>query len=180
MLLHGVPIHKPPRDLDIYVDQAGAEQFHEALADVAADEQQYNETEQYRSTLSHYTIAGVSVELVAGFVVRAPGAAYQIHIQDMLVPFARRAAVCGTPIGVMPLAHELLFNMLRGRPDRYEAIAETMRRDLAVHLPAMQAIAAANTLDEAWRTKIAALLGLEERFFDVARRDGYAQNHIPS
>jgi len=157
---HGVPTAAPPRDLDIYVDAEGAGAFHRALADYAIDEQQYNETERYRSVLSHYVIGGVTLELVAGFEVRESGALYRVDIGGAMRTYALRAEACGTPVDVMPLAHELTFNLMRQRPDRYEEIAAAMRRALPVHLPAMLRIVADNRFDGAWRARLAALLGV--------------------
>ncbi|TLS53084.1 hypothetical protein FE782_06865 [Paenibacillus antri] len=155
---HEVPIAAAPRDLDIYVDAEGADAFHRALADFAVDEQQYNETERYRSVLSHYAIGGVTVELVAGFEVREPGALYRVDIAGAMRTYALRADANGASIGVMPLAHELAFNLLRHRPDRYERIAAAMRSDLPSHLPALIRILEDNRFDENWRARLLGLL----------------------
>ncbi|HZG85231.1 nucleotidyltransferase domain-containing protein [Paenibacillus sp.] len=165
LALHDVPLGATPRDVDIYIDAEGAAAFHDALRDYASDEQHYSETERYRSTLSHYDIGGVTVELVAGFEVRAAGADYRIAIAGAMERHALRAEVGGEPVGVMPLAHELAFNLLRGREDRYEAIAAAMRADPAAHLPALRDIVADNRFDAAWRGRLTELLGLTEDAF---------------
>ena len=161
LLLQSVPIGSVPNDLDIYVDAREASLFHRALRRYAADEQQYSETDKYCSVLSHYHIGDVAVELVAGFTVKVPGALYRIDIANVMKPFGCQVVLDGTEVGVMPLAHELLFNVLRDRPDRYEAVAETMRKDLSRHLPALKAIVAMNELDGRWLQKISSLLGCE-------------------
>ena len=165
LALHAVPIGAAPRDVDIYVDADGAAAFHSALLDYASDVQQFSETERYRSTLSHYDIGGVVVELVAGFEVRAAGADYRIDIGGAIGRHALRLDVGGEPVGVMPLAHELAFNLLRERADRYEAIAAAMRADLEAHLPALRDIVADNRFDAAWRGRITELLGLADDAF---------------
>jgi hypothetical protein len=60
----------------------------------------------------------------------------------------------------MPLAHELVFNVLRNRADRYEAIAQAMRYDPASHLPALEGILSCNRFSEAVTGRINRLLGL--------------------
>ncbi|HZG57476.1 hypothetical protein [Paenibacillus sp.] len=160
LAFHGVRIDAAPRDLDVYVDVDGASAFHRALAAYATDEQQCNVTERYRSTLSHYTIRGVVLELVAGFEVRAEGALYRIDIAGLLLPYAATRELEGARVRVAPLAHELAFNLLRERSDRYERIAEAMRADLSAHLPALRRLVAANVFDERWRARMRELLGL--------------------
>jgi hypothetical protein len=162
LAFHAVPIDAAPRDLDIYVDAEGASAFHDALAEYATDEPQYNETERYRSVLSHYSIHGVTLELVAGFEVREPGALYRVDIAGAMRAFALRADVFGKGIGVMPLAHELAFNLLRHRPDRYERIAAAMRGAPADHLPALVRILADNKFDAAWRDRLLGMLDVSE------------------
>lgn len=161
LLLQEVEVSAAPRDLDIYVDGAASALFHEPLAPFATDEPIYSETEKYRSTLSHYRIEEIAVELVAGFEVLVPGASYRVAIEGLILPYAPSAAVRGASIRLMPLSHELLFNMLRERPDRYEAIAAVMRSDLETHLPAMRAIARASALDRVWLGRLASLLRVE-------------------
>lgn len=159
--LQDVPVQSVPRDLDIYIDASGACEFHKALLDYAVDDQQYSETDRYRSTLSHYAIHGMTVELVAGFEVRAPGATYRIDIEHTMRPLAVKTVIMGADVGLMPLSHELLFNLLRDRPDRYEAIADTMRADLPTHLPALQAIMSDNQWNDVWLNRIYEQLCLE-------------------
>jgi len=161
LTLHGVAVGAAPRDLDIYIDEAMAQPFHEALADYATDRPAYSETDKYRSTLSHYEISGVTVELVAGFVVAVPGARYAIDIAGAMARYALRTRAAGADVGVMPLGHELLFNLLRNRPDRYEPIAAAIRRRPDVHLPALRAIVRENELNADWRSRLSALAGVE-------------------
>lgn len=158
LLLHGVPIRTTPRDLDIYVDAQHSAELHRALLPFAVDEPSGSETALYRSILSHYRIGDVAMELVAGFEVRADGACYRIRIAGEWSRFALRTAVGGVSVEVMPLAHELLFNMLRSRPDRYEPIAEAMRSALPKHLPALRALLSTNRFDRTWVDRVSAVL----------------------
>lgn len=158
LALQGVSIAADPRDLDVYVDAPDAVFFHREMSSYAIDEQLPSETGRYRSILSHYQVAGVTLELVAGFEVRAEGALYRVDIAGLLAPCAMRTEAGGAPVGVMPLAHELVFNLLREREDRYAAIAETMRCDLPRHLAALRRIIDRNAFDTHWIRKMSALL----------------------
>ncbi|WP_426453555.1 hypothetical protein ACP26L_14710 [Paenibacillus sp. S-38] len=129
LLLQGVPLAAPPRDLDLYTDRDTAYKLHSALLRWSVDEQQESATDIYRSILSHYVISGVSVELVGAFEVRASESEYRVeaaYLQRAYYALPLRLGD-GLETGLMPLAHELLFNLLRQRPDRYEAIAEVLR-----------------------------------------------------
>ncbi|WP_274364499.1 hypothetical protein [Paenibacillus thermotolerans] len=162
LLLQDVNIGSVPRDLDVYMDEpSGA--AHLLLKDAALDQPEFSRTEQYRSTLSHYSLHGVTVELVAGFEVRAPGAHYTVRIREQAAALAPRYALGGRTVLLMPLAHELLFNMLRNRPDRYTAIAEAIKRDRETHLPAVGALLKGSDFDEAWTRRVGGLLGVTAR-----------------
>jgi hypothetical protein len=172
LLFHGVPIQSVPRDVDIYVDLDGAAEFHERLRPYTIDEPAYSETDKYRSTLSHYTVGGVTVELVAAFVVDVPDAVYQIDIAEGLAPYALHSKIRGTPVGIMPLAHEFVFNVLRERADRYTTIAAAMRLRPEEHMPALRGIISRNRFDDSRKLQFAALLqcGTDEL---AAAKEGY-------
>ncbi|MCI3920274.1 hypothetical protein MO973_08510 [Paenibacillus sp. TRM 82003] len=176
LLLQGVEVPTAPRDLDVYVDAETNGFFHGPLSSYATDAPQYSETDKYRSTLSHYRIEDVTVELVAGFEVFVPGASYRVAVQELLLPLAVPAEVRGAPVRLMPLSHELLFNALRDRPDRYEAIATAMRAAPDRHLPALRAIVHANELDRVWLAQLASLLDVEP---DVLRFEEEGQPGCP-
>ncbi|MDO3679186.1 hypothetical protein [Paenibacillus ehimensis] len=128
LLLQGVQLDALPRDLDLYADRRHAEALHMALRRFAIDDQTESETSIYRSTLSHYEMRGVKVELVGAFEVRAMDSEYRVEADYLarthapVVPYGGEEAV-----RLMPLAHELVFNVLRDRPDRFEAIAKVCR-----------------------------------------------------
>lgn len=135
LLLQGVQLDALPRDLDLYADRRDVEELHRALRRYSTDEQTESETPIYRSILSHYEMNGVKVELVGAFEVRSMGSEYRVEAEylarthALTVPYGE-----GEAVRLMPLAHELVFNVLRDRPDRYEAIARVCRaRDLERH-----------------------------------------------
>lgn len=159
LLLRGLKLDRQPRDLDIYADDGDAVKLDAALRRFAIDSQQESISPAYRSLLSHYQINGVHVELVGGFIVSGGGDRYEVEVGEVLAPL-RYEAVCGErSIGIVPLAHEMWFNYLRGRQDRVELIAEAVRMDQALHLPAFRAIEGRNRLSEASVKQVHAHIG---------------------
>lgn len=69
LLLQGVQLDKPPRDIDIYTDAESVHELHASLADWAEDAPHLDQEGMYASILSHYGRYGVSIELVGGFTV---------------------------------------------------------------------------------------------------------------
>ena len=145
LMLRGLKLPAPPRDLDLYADPADAQAMHEALAPYAVDRPVRSVTERYESILSHYRIEDVHVELVGGFVVADRGCRYEVRVRDVLLKETERRflAPCGTDVAIVPLAHELWFNWLRGRRDRLELAAGEIAADPERHLRAFRALTAA-------------------------------------
>jgi hypothetical protein len=145
LMLRGIELPAPPRDLDLYADPADARAMHEALSPYAVDRPVRSVTERYESILSHYHIEDVHVELVGGFVVSDRGCRYEVRVREMLLPEAEFRALDGLGSGaaIVPLAHELWFNWLRGRRDRLELIAGAFAADPDRHLRAFRALTAA-------------------------------------
>ncbi|WP_088833436.1 hypothetical protein [Paenibacillus tyrfis] len=146
LLLQGVQLDALPRDLDLYADRSNAEDLHLALRRYATDDQTESETPIYRSILSHYEMNGVKVELVGAFEVRAMESEYRVEAAYLAqthapaVPYSE-----GETVRLMPLVHELVFNVLRDRPDRYEAIARVCRvQEPERHRLALDALIARN------------------------------------
>lgn len=163
LLLQGVHLEQAPRDLDLYIDEEAVGDFHRALSDFAVDEPAFSVTDKYSSTLSHYNMGGIPVELVAGFEVKVTQAAYRVDVAGCLSRFSSVHVVGEAIVRCMPLSHELLFNLLRERPDRYESIASSMRRDKDAHLPALRALAAANHIGDLWLRRMCELLHLQRQ-----------------
>lgn len=159
-LLQNVPLPAAPRDLDVYADVQDARGIHAALADFSTDEQVYSETGMYGSLLSHYSIEGVQVELVGSLKVRLDKADYEVRVRSLLSVYADTAVSDGIRVPLMPLSHELLFNVLRLREDRYRFLAETMRMAPERHLPLMDELVRGNRIGKAYADRIAELLAL--------------------
>jgi hypothetical protein len=157
LLLQGVAVAKPPRDIDIYAEAETARELHDRLRGCAVDEPAYSETPIYRSTLSHYSFHGYTLELVGGFVVETEGSTYAVNV-ELLRPYAAAAPLESGDIGLMPLGHELLFNLLRARPDRYEAIAAVIRAKPEVHFPALRMLLERGRWAPSLRSRVRELL----------------------
>jgi hypothetical protein len=157
-LLQGVELHAVPRDLDVYVDAVHAETVHRALAAYSIDDQAYSETGMYGSLLSHYSIEGVQVELVGSLQVRLDEGEYEVRVQALLAAYAHAGLIGGTTIRFMPLVHELVFNVLRDRQDRYEPLAEAMREHPERHLPALDELLRTNRIGKRYVDRLSELL----------------------
>lgn len=178
LLLQHVPLAGLPRDLDIYADEPHVARFCERLRRYAVDRAERSETDMYRSILSHFHIEGVQVELVGAFRVGDGKSAYEVRVADVLLEYAPQATVGPAVIRLMPLSHELVFNLLRRRPDRYEAIAETMRRDLRLHLPALRHIVRSNSLHVSAMEELARLLQIAPEHLQTSEERN--DSHVPS
>ncbi|GGD69290.1 nucleotidyltransferase domain-containing protein [Paenibacillus nasutitermitis] len=146
LMMRGMELERPPRDLDLYADEQDARRLHERLREYAIDQQELNISGIYRSLLSHYVIEGVPVELVGGFVIQSGEDRYAVQVSEVLAPLRYVVRVDGSEIGVVPLAHEMWFNQLRKRQDRIQMIAETVKAEQDLHKEAFAAIEKANRL----------------------------------
>lgn len=173
LLLQGVRLGAMPRDVDVYADDVHVNALHGLIKDLAVDEPEVSETDTYHSTLSHYKLDGYVMELVGSFKVRAMGSRYEVLVDKLLLKEARMVMIGDVRVPLMPLGHELVFNVLRERPDRYEAIAAAMRTDLGKHVPLLKRISETCRLSEAHAAFIDGLLGLngEDRLFRNQREE---------
>ncbi len=162
LILQNVPIQSTPRDLDIYVDRVFINEFHNALCDFATDSPILSETDRYESILAQYQIAGMTLEIVGGFQVHVVGATYHTRVAESLYSFSSIADIASTTIRLMPLAHELLFNLFRERPDRYELIADAIRAQMDMHISCLNTLLANNRIDDCWIHQISNLLQMKE------------------
>lgn len=158
LLLQGVAIPAAPRDIDVYADINDASRIHELLQPIAVDEPHFDRTERYVSVLSHYSLGSFSIELVGGFEVRSAGGFYRTEVAEVLAPSAVQTEVQEQSLSLMPLAHEFVFNILRGRPDRYVNIAAVMRREPQKHMPLLAALLKRNQWNQDQIVRMAELL----------------------
>lgn len=160
LILHGVELTAQPRDLDIYVDEHIVRDVAASLQPIAIDAPHFSETAIYRSTLSHYQIDGVHIECVGGFEIRSDGSLYRVEVDKLMAPYSTDYMTDGIQVKLMALAHELVFNLLRKRADRYEMIAKTMRNNVADHERVLRHIVQRNKLHADHLHTLCDLLGL--------------------
>ncbi|CAM3969717.1 hypothetical protein L1N85_04005 [Paenibacillus alkaliterrae] len=150
LMLRGLPLAAEPRDLDIYCDEEEVQAIYQALQDYACDEPTISTTSMYRSTLCHFRIHDMQVELVGGFQVTALGCQYVTEVKSLLIPYSESINIKGTNLSayVVPLAHELWFNQLRERDDRVQLITQAISSEASLHEEALQAIEFRNGFTE--------------------------------
>lgn len=148
LMLRGLPLADPPRDLDLYCDDEDVAELFRQLKSYAIDEPNVSCTDIYRSRLVHFSIHHVAVELVGGFRVTAFGSRYDVDVNNILIPYGDRIELPGLPIAVrvVPLAHELLFNVLRGRQDRVSTIIDEYVKEPERHSAAMNRLMESNLI----------------------------------
>ncbi|MCD9021215.1 nucleotidyltransferase domain-containing protein [Cohnella silvisoli] len=146
LALRGARLERAPRDLDIYVDKESVSIIHDKLSQYAMDGPENNETERYHSILSHYHLAGSVVELVGDFRVSALQSLYTTEVSEFLFPNSDMIQVEGYKVPLVPLGHELIFNLLRERMDRASVVGELILRDPVKHLPLLQILLQRNHL----------------------------------
>ncbi|RXZ76874.1 hypothetical protein EBB07_31725 [Paenibacillaceae bacterium] len=162
LLLQGIQLPAPPRDLDLYVDEQEAAIVHRALAAYAVDEPAYSSTGMYRSLLSHYRIENMDVELVSGFEVSAGEELYRTEVRDVLWPLGLKPAPGVGDYRVVPLAHELVFNMLREREDRLKLIAAAIAAEPKAALPAFEMLIARNRFSASFVSRLQSVLSCKD------------------
>ncbi|MDT3426830.1 hypothetical protein J2Z22_002364 [Paenibacillus forsythiae] len=160
LLLQDVPLAAPPRDIDLYADLEAVDRLHSALGRYACGKPAEDWSRGCYSLIGHYRLEDYHLELVCGFRICSGPSKY--NVETCLL---QAGAPAGNYSGVgrlrlMPLAHEFVFNVLRGRRDRYEAIASVMRRNLPAHLPLLQTLIRRNSLEIAHIGLLGELLGV--------------------
>ncbi|MFD1885095.1 hypothetical protein [Paenibacillus wenxiniae] len=163
LLLQGIELEQSPRDIDLYADGAAVTLLHGSLQQTlkVLDAPELNETRMYRSTLAHYEAYGCTVELVGDFEVRARESYYRVHVDKLLYPASIAVEVGSASIRLMPLPHELMFNLLRDRPDRYQAIAGHIQQQPDVHEALIRQLIDHNGFHPNMTQRILRLSGLE-------------------
>ncbi|MGO4273672.1 hypothetical protein AB4Z22_28220 [Paenibacillus sp. TAF58] len=158
LLLQHVEIGRSPRDLDIYVDENDVNAVHTSLLDYLVDAPIFSETPIYASILSHYLIGGNAVEVVGDFRVNALHSFYQVEASYLWENHSHSVTIGEQEVRLMPLAHELLFNLLRNRPDRYEAIARTINAFPEQHMKALSDLMQRNRWGSEFERKLELLI----------------------
>lgn len=160
LLLHGVQISAPPRDIDLYCDLKDTLQLHQALQRYTVSPPEEDFSGSCYSLRGLYFIGEVKVELVGGFQVGSSPAQYAVDVSKLQTHAAVHHDEAVGRVPLMPLAHELLFNLLRGRDDRCQAIAGRLQEELAAHLPLLVQLIRENQLEACLQPRLEQLLGI--------------------
>ncbi|MGF9699134.1 MULTISPECIES: hypothetical protein [Paenibacillus] len=161
LLLQQVELPQAPRDIDVYADLAAAKRLHHSAPGTMLDEPVVDRTGPYASLLSHYQVGECALELVGGFEVWSQKSWYRIEIEQILAHHAPQAQIGSYTLRLMPLAHELLFNLLRGRADRYEPIANVIRKHPHAHQPVMNLLGEHNVWTSRFTAEVEELVGFK-------------------
>jgi hypothetical protein len=157
LLLQGVPLQAKPRDIDLYTDTPYIEILFNQLSKYAAVPPHYSETGNYSSTLCRLEISTVPVEVVGSLTMKVDDSTYETRIAPL---YACKLSSEMDGVALMPLTHELIFNYLRNRPDRYLPIARKMRDHLPNHLNLFHEIVGMNLLQINVKDDLMKLLGI--------------------
>ncbi|WP_160033291.1 hypothetical protein [Paenibacillus sp. An7] len=170
LLLQGVELADPPNDIDVYADFETARPLHKEISSYSVDEQRLDRSGTYTSLLSHYQIGEASIELSGGFEICTSDSLYRTDIA-FLIPYAKKFNIPGAQhsISMTPLSHELMFNILRERADRYELIAKKMKENIDVHIPLLKDLIRRNVWSSAHLKQLEDALGIDG---DLLREQG--------
>jgi len=163
LAIRGAKLDRPPRDVDIYADGQDIPVLHERLRSAALDLPTEDRTDRYRSILSHYDLMGTTVELVGAFRVGCRNSVYITEVAAILFPMSERVRFGDDELFLVPLAHELLFNLLRERYDRVETVARLMRANPEAHAPGLRRLLERNRLAPNIAEEALRLAGVDER-----------------
>lgn len=163
LVLQGVDIGRSPRDIDMYYDMNYGAELYSALKPYEIDAPQLGETERYCSVLSHYDMNRYILELVGDFRVFVGESVYDVKIEEVLLSDLVLVDLDGVSLYVMPLSHELVFNVLRSRLDRVAAIARVMRNKENKHKDCLERILSHNRISKQHIQELQLHLGWELR-----------------
>ena len=126
-LLHGVPLPSPPHDLDIDTSRDGALALERLLQPYVIEPLSESDTPLYHDYLGNLSINGAQVELIGDLDIKHAKFTHHFRITDALWQKRKLAEVDGLQVGLTPLEHQLILNVIRGREDRANLIAAFLR-----------------------------------------------------
>lgn len=155
LMLQGVPLTRAPRDIDVYAELEDSERMHACLGAYTLQPPADDYSRGCYSRMGYYRIGEMPLELVAGFQMTSGNSRYTLNLR-LLAPHAVTvsAGQGQARILLMPLAHELLFNVLRGKEDRCRDIAQAIGREPGRHMPLLQALVNANAIAPLHRSSL--------------------------
>jgi hypothetical protein len=123
LAMRGIALAAPPRDIDVYADVSDVHRIVDVMREYVVAPAHDSATALYASTRAFLRIEGVDVDIVGHLTVTTPTSQYTVRVRDVLV----HDAELWHDIPLMPLAHEYVFNVLRARQDRLDALEPHMR-----------------------------------------------------
>jgi hypothetical protein len=158
LLLHGVQLSAPPRDIDLYCSLEDTLRLHHSLRRYAVRAPEEDFSGSCYSLRGLYFIGETNVEVVGGFRIGRGSLQYTVDM-DTLQRYAPVHSYEGIGLlRLMPAVHELIFNLLRDRDERCQAIAALLKQDLPAHLPLMYQLIQENSLQGSLQGKLETLL----------------------
>lgn len=157
LMLQGVPLTRAPQDIDVYAELEDTERMHACLGAYTLRPPADDYSRGCYSRMGYYRIGEMPLELVGGFQITSGNSLYALNLR-LLAPHAVTvpAGQGQASILLMPLAHELLFNVLRGKEDRCRDISQAIRGEPERHMPLLQALLRANAIDSVHRSSLEA------------------------
>ncbi|WP_373229736.1 nucleotidyltransferase domain-containing protein [Cohnella sp.] len=171
LAIRGAKLDRAPRDIDIYADRDSVYPIHNKLRQYVLDGPEDNETERYQSILSHYRLGDTIVELVGGFRVNALQSSYVTEINDVLYPSSDWIDIQGYVVPIVPLGHELIFNLLRERTDRAQIAGQLLAREPGKQLALLHTLLQRNQLAADVSDKALRLAQADSHLFHVTEEE---------
>jgi hypothetical protein len=127
-LLHGVPLPSPPHDLDIDTSREGALALEGLLQPYVIEPVSESDTPLYHDYLGKLSINGAQVELIGDLDIKQTEFTHHFRLTDWLWQKRALVEVDGLQVGLTPLEHQLILNIIRGREDKADQIAAFLRQ----------------------------------------------------
>lgn len=158
-LLQNVPLTRKPNDLDIYTDRRFIDSLKQALAGWNIVAVHNMETERYSSYLSRCRVDTLDVEFSADLTVRTEHGQYDVEVGDLLAKHKIMTIMNDVSLPLIPLEHEMVFNLLRERSDRFRPISDTLKKR-GVNGTLWHALQQRNELSDSFWKRAGTLVGL--------------------
>lgn len=123
-ILHGVRLADPPHDLDIDAPADVALRLGEMLSQFVVSPVERGDTDLYSNLFGRFDVAGTKVEILGDFEIKTPSWSHRLVITEELFERCARVEVApDLPVRLVPLEHQLIVNLIRGRVDRVATIS---------------------------------------------------------
>jgi len=116
--LYGLPLS--PHDIDILTDIKGAKLLSSRLRDFTISHLKTLEGEHFFSSLAQFKVEGVKVEIIGNLKVKGERGFLRFNFW----PYVRELPFAGEKIQVVPLEWQLVVNLITGKKEKAELIAQ--------------------------------------------------------